>query len=745
MVFETDLVWDKRVHRYALTFRSQVTEEAFLENRKQALIQILHRANWMCLCLTLAAAGFLVQHVMARPLTPDAQQHHDSIFLHRLIANILGLCVCVAGILVTWRSSWLEGVSTRRLELYSVLELVLTIFIVLHLDPYYAGQFQGLCTEEISSALGDTDMYYSDSRVLLCWATMTVIAHVHLPIRWCSLVWMEIAVVLSYLVCIALGSPEGPFNVAMNWVNLFALTLSVALWKRHVEYLERLSMLALISEKTLRFQSNFQLEQITSQRESAAVADMGDNSNSNSNSNNNYNDNDKILRFQSDFQLEQITSKGVAAAAADMGDNSNSNNNDDNASMASSIALMSHLVFEIPRRHTEAKLETRALQFLAMAKMGELEHWLIQADQLQCFPEQLLGRGSFGVVVAGEFLGAPVAAKLSFSQHTVSSLRALSSELRIFRRLRHPNIVMFQGACIIPDSELLILVEEIVLGGSLQQFIEAHHAELSNNSNNNNDNKDSSSSSRSNNNHNSDNNKNGVRQLHGIVLGICRALQYLHGLRPAVVHGDLKPCNVLVDRASLTPKLIDFGLSRLQSTKSRAVGGTLRYMAPEVVNHVSDRCNATPSDMFSFGRVAFFVVTGIIPLTDITSGEIIELAQSGAVPSLEWPTERVTWQSGWQDLCEKCLLVNPQDRASAEKTQGLLHSWTDHNNNKTQGTESHPESGSKSPGRSSLVDAVHQAQEMYCKEGDGTHKTTTTTQVAETTMATTAHKMVLWV
>ncbi|CAE8584645.1 unnamed protein product, partial [Polarella glacialis] len=126
------------------------------------------------------------------------------------------------------------------------------------------------------------------------------------------------------------------------------------------------------------------------------------------------------------------------------------------------------------------------------------------------FPEKLLGRGSFGVVLAGELLGTPVATKLTFLESL--SFNALSHELRIFRRLRHPNIAMFQGACIIPDSEIIILVEELVLGGALQVLVEDQHAEL----------------------------RERQRRVHGIVLGICRALRYLHGLRPAVVHGDLK-------------------------------------------------------------------------------------------------------------------------------------------------------------------------------------------------------------
>ena len=47
-----------------------------------------------------------------------------------------------------------------------------------------------------------------------------------------------------------------------------------------------------------------------------------------------------------------------------------------------------------------------------------------------------------------------------------------------------------------------------------------------------------------------------------IILGICRALRFLHGLQRPIIHMDLKPSNILLDD-NLMPKIADFGLSRL--------------------------------------------------------------------------------------------------------------------------------------------------------------------------------------
>lgn len=47
-----------------------------------------------------------------------------------------------------------------------------------------------------------------------------------------------------------------------------------------------------------------------------------------------------------------------------------------------------------------------------------------------------------------------------------------------------------------------------------------------------------------------------------IVRGIAQGAVYLHKLcEPRIIHGDLKPGNILLD-ASLKPKICDFGISK---------------------------------------------------------------------------------------------------------------------------------------------------------------------------------------
>ena len=84
------------------------------------------------------------------------------------------------------------------------------------------------------------------------------------------------------------------------------------------------------------------------------------------------------------------------------------------------------------------------------------------------------------------------------------------------------------------------------------------------------------------------------------ALAICRQLvegvHHIH--KHGIVHGDLKPANVLM-WGNLCPQISDFGLANALTDKTVRIAGTRNYMAPELQSG-----NATPlSDMYALGVV----------------------------------------------------------------------------------------------------------------------------------------------
>ncbi|RPI80823.1 MAG: serine/threonine protein kinase, partial [Planctomycetaceae bacterium] len=86
-----------------------------------------------------------------------------------------------------------------------------------------------------------------------------------------------------------------------------------------------------------------------------------------------------------------------------------------------------------------------------------------------------------------------------------------------------------------------------------------------------------------------------------------RALKYLHA--HGIVHGDIKPSNMMVDRRRRV-KLGDFGLARRVSDEEGSlIKGTTKYMAPEVVSDEFGEVGPA-SDLYSLGFAAYELLCG---------------------------------------------------------------------------------------------------------------------------------------
>ncbi len=107
-----------------------------------------------------------------------------------------------------------------------------------------------------------------------------------------------------------------------------------------------------------------------------------------------------------------------------------------------------------------------------------------------------------------------------------------------------------------------------------------------------------------------------LRMACEVILQIADALHYIH--KEGIVHGDIKPDNILLRRAGRSELnrwnicLLDFGLARAHSSveEEEHIEGTPAYMAPEVI---CGKPLQEASDIYSLGILAYQLVTGTTP------------------------------------------------------------------------------------------------------------------------------------
>ena len=182
-----------------------------------------------------------------------------------------------------------------------------------------------------------------------------------------------------------------------------------------------------------------------------------------------------------------------------------------------------------------------------------------------------IGEGSFGEVWKAERSGFEVALKiLKTSVDSDEAKRDLRS-LNILKELKHPFLVHTHGFW--SDGDRLYIEMELAEGGSLKDRLLACKSA----------------------------GEKGIpkEELLRYFHDTASALDYLHCHRPAILHRDIKPGNILLGQGNA--KLADFGLLRQVTgdhTSTKTQGGTPVYMAlPESIGAAT--FSAAQSDLFS--------------------------------------------------------------------------------------------------------------------------------------------------
>ena len=154
-----------------------------------------------------------------------------------------------------------------------------------------------------------------------------------------------------------------------------------------------------------------------------------------------------------------------------------------------------------------------------------------------------------------------------------------------------------------------------------------------------------------------------VRELARMLRDIGYALAYAHGR--GVVHRDIKPDNIMLERATGRALLMDFGISRAITTQATVQGltrvgevvGTPEFMSPEQAagDELSGR-----SDLYSLGLVAWFAATGTLAISGDSTQKIIVRQITEAIPPIG--AQRGDLPQPLADAVDRCLKKDPDER-----------------------------------------------------------------------------------
>ena len=195
--------------------------------------------------------------------------------------------------------------------------------------------------------------------------------------------------------------------------------------------------------------------------------------------------------------------------------------------------------------------------------------------------------------------------------------RSLLKEARIMRNLNHPNIPRI--VTIEEEDSSIFIVMDYVKGKSLKDILNSKKV-LSQN------------------------------QVISIMTQVAKVLGYLHSFKSPIVYRDLKPSNTML-LSDGSVRLLDFGISEEITEENKYIKealGTWGFAAPEQV--IKGGVLDIRSDIFSFGRTCYTLLTGVIP----PKGKNVKLKPIREINS--------SVSVGFERFLNKCMEEDPDKR-----------------------------------------------------------------------------------
>ncbi|XP_038366187.1 ankyrin repeat and protein kinase domain-containing protein 1 isoform X1 [Canis lupus familiaris] len=248
-----------------------------------------------------------------------------------------------------------------------------------------------------------------------------------------------------------------------------------------------------------------------------------------------------------------------------------------------------------------------------------------------------LASGGFGQVfqVRHRLWGTEYAVKCcpcGQREATSSDVDCLIEEAAKMEKIKFQHIVSIYGVCRQP----LGIVMEFMTNGSLEKMLPTHSLSW----------------------------QLKFRIIHETSL----AMNFLHSIKPPLLHLDLKPSNILLDN-NMHVKISDFGLSKwmeqstgMQCIQRSALRGTLSYIPPEMFLE-SNKPPGRKYDVYSFAIIIWELLTQKKPYSGFNMVTIVVRVAAGMRPSLqpvsdEWPGEA----QQMVNLMRRCWDQDPKKR-----------------------------------------------------------------------------------
>jgi serine/threonine protein kinase len=204
-----------------------------------------------------------------------------------------------------------------------------------------------------------------------------------------------------------------------------------------------------------------------------------------------------------------------------------------------------------------------------------------------------IAAGGMGIVYRAKHttIGREVAVKLLLDNYALSEKvrRRFEQEAYVQAQLDHSNIVRVHD--LVREPQTLAIVMDFISGVSLADCLQ--------------DEKTSPWS---------------VAETLSVMDPVVKAIVYAHDR--GVIHRDIKPGNILLDRRSGieglgTPKVTDFGLAKIltdteQHTKTGSKMGTLPYMAPEQFQGL--KSIGPQADLYALAMMTWRLLAGTLPI-----------------------------------------------------------------------------------------------------------------------------------